>query len=168
MLYIAKTQSFYGATKARPIYEAGIAACNDADAAKLCLQYSDLEKSLGEMDRARASLKYGAQLCDPSRDPVYWTKWHDFEVSYGNEETFRDMLRIKRSVQAAFSTVNYNADQGTLDSSNMTEAEAMAMIGREEGFDDEANAANRMSGEKARVLGCRRALPTTFSQPFLT
>ncbi|GMH85499.1 hypothetical protein TrST_g10493 [Triparma strigata] len=153
MLYIAKTQSFYGATKARPIYEAGIAACNDADAAKLCLQYSDLEKSLGEMDRARASLKYGAQLCDPSRDPVYWTKWHDFEVSYGNEETFRDMLRIKRSVQAAFSTVNYNADQGTLDSSNMTEAEAMAMIGREEGFDDEANAANRMSGFVASSAG---------------
>ena len=23
--------------------------------------------------------------------------WHDFEVSHGNEETFREMLRVKRS-----------------------------------------------------------------------
>eukprot|EP00520_Triparma_pacifica_P006002 CAMPEP_0118639492 /NCGR_PEP_ID=MMETSP0785-20121206/4250_1 /TAXON_ID=91992 /ORGANISM="Bolidomonas pacifica, Strain CCMP 1866" /LENGTH=857 /DNA_ID=CAMNT_0006530819 /DNA_START=9 /DNA_END=2579 /DNA_ORIENTATION=- len=121
-LYIAKTETFYGATKTRPIFEAAIAACNDADSAKLCLQYSDLEKGLGEIERARAALKYGAQLCDPSRDPVFWTRWHDFEVSFGNEETFRDMLRIKRSVQAAFSTVNYNAEQMDGQVKNLTDA----------------------------------------------
>lgn len=31
--------------------------------------------------------------------------WHDFEVAHGNEETFREMLRTKRSVQMAFSQV---------------------------------------------------------------
>ena len=30
--------------------------------------------------------------------------WHDFEVQHGNEDTFREMLRIKRSVQAQFNT----------------------------------------------------------------
>lgn len=30
--------------------------------------------------------------------------WHDFEVRHGNEDTFREMLRIKRSVQAQFNT----------------------------------------------------------------
>jgi hypothetical protein len=29
----------------------------------------------------------------------------DFEVNHGNEETFRDMLRVKRTVQTAFSQV---------------------------------------------------------------
>lgn len=52
---------------------------------------------------------YGAQLANPRRDPDYWMAWHDFEVSHGNEETFREMLRVKRAIQAAFSTVNYNA-----------------------------------------------------------
>lgn len=29
-------------------------------------------------------------------------KWREFEVAHGNEDTFRDMLRIKRSVQAVY------------------------------------------------------------------
>jgi len=145
-LYIAKAETFYGATRTRPIYEAAIAACNDADSAKICLQYSDLEKSLGEIDRARAALKFGAQLCDPARDPVYWTRWHDFEVSFGNEETFRDMLRIKRSVQAQFSTVNYNAEQMDGQVKNLTDAEAVAMIEREEGLAVGEGGGSRVSG----------------------
>lgn len=34
----------------------------------------------------------------------FWDSWHEFEVRCGNEDTFRDMLRTKRSVQAVFST----------------------------------------------------------------
>lgn len=38
----------------------------------------------------------------------FWKAWQDFEVRHGNEDTFREMLRIKRSVQAQFSTqVNF-------------------------------------------------------------
>lgn len=39
--------------------------------------------------------------------PSYWKAWHDFEVRHGNEDTFREMLRIKRSVQAQFNTQVY-------------------------------------------------------------
>lgn len=34
----------------------------------------------------------------------YWKAWQEFEVSHGNEDTFREMLRIKRSVQAQYNT----------------------------------------------------------------
>ena len=34
----------------------------------------------------------------------YWKAWQEFEVRYGNEDTFREMLRIKRSVQAQYNT----------------------------------------------------------------
>ena len=34
----------------------------------------------------------------------YWKAWQEFEVRFGNEDTFREMLRIKRSVQAQFNT----------------------------------------------------------------
>jgi hypothetical protein len=34
----------------------------------------------------------------------FWKIWHDFEVRHGNEQTFYEMLRIRRSVQAQFNT----------------------------------------------------------------
>ena len=34
----------------------------------------------------------------------FWKAWHEFEVKHGNEDTFREMLRIKRSVQAQYNT----------------------------------------------------------------
>ena len=42
----------------------------------------------------------------------YWKAWQEFEVRYGNEDTFREMLRIKRSVQAQYNTqVNFMSAQ---------------------------------------------------------
>ena len=40
---------------------------------------------------------------DPKHNEGFWTTWHDFEVAHGNEDTFREMLRVKRSVKAHFS-----------------------------------------------------------------
>lgn len=34
----------------------------------------------------------------------FWQIWKEFEVSHGNEDTMREMLRIKRSVQAMYNT----------------------------------------------------------------
>jgi len=54
------------------------------------------------------SLYTAAQYCDPRIDHEFWKLWHDFEVQHGNEDTFREMLRIKRSVQQQFNTqVNF-------------------------------------------------------------
>ena len=105
-LYIAKASHYLGVTSARPIYEAAIAALEDKDASNICLEYAKMETGLREVDRARTVLVYGAQMADPRISQTYWKAWHEFEVSHGNEETFREMLRVKRSVQAAFSTVS--------------------------------------------------------------
>ena len=38
--------------------------------------------------------------------------WKEFEIKHGNEDTVREMLRIKRSVQATFNTqVNFMSAQ---------------------------------------------------------
>ena len=59
--------------------------------------------------------------------------WHDFEVSHGNEETFREMLRVKRAIQAAFSTVNYNAaGPGGARVETLTEEATLEMIAERE------------------------------------
>lgn len=34
----------------------------------------------------------------------FWEIWTNFEVAHGNEDTLREMLRIKRSVQAMYNT----------------------------------------------------------------
>jgi len=135
-LFIAKTVKYLGVTATRPLYERAVAALEDEPAAKMCLEFANMETTLGEIERARTALTYGAQLADPRRFPEYWSTWHDFEVESGNEETFREMLRIKRSVQAAFSTVNYNAAEmgaGVPKAEPLSDDKALAEIAAREG-----------------------------------
>ena len=134
-LFIAKTTRYMGVPATRDIYQEAIGALQDRPAAQMCLEFSRMETSLHELDRARAILSYGAQLADPRRFPEYWAQWHEFEVSYGNEETFREMMRIKRSVQAAFSTVNYNVVGMDAEAGNLTNEEAIQMIAEREGVE---------------------------------
>jgi pre-mRNA-splicing factor SYF1 len=134
-LFVAKTIQYMGVTATRDIYQEAIAALPDRPAAQMCLDFSKMEASLHELDRARAVLTYGAQLADPRRFPEYWARWHEFEVSHGNEETFREMMRVKRSVQAAFSTVNYNAAGMDAGTESLSNEEAMHMIADREGVE---------------------------------
>jgi len=147
-LYITKTTQFIGVTAARPIYERAISALDDSSASKICCEYAKMEASLQEIDRARTAFTYGAQLADPRRNPEYWGEWHEFEVSHGNEETFREMLRVKRGVQAAFSTVNYNAaEMGATPKVDtpLTDEQAVAMLAAQEGVEVAENDSS-MSG----------------------
>lgn len=63
-----------------------------------------MERKLGEIDRARAIYAHASQFCDPRVNPNFWAEWNSFEIETGSEDTFREMLRIKRSVQAQFNT----------------------------------------------------------------
>ena len=100
LFYIAKAVSFFGLTAARPIYERSIETLPDTEAKDMAARFIEVELKLGEIDRARALFAYSSQFSDPRIDPDFWSKWHEFEVKHGNEETFKEMLRIKRSVQA--------------------------------------------------------------------
>ena len=110
--YITKSASNFGLTSTRPIYERAIAALPDKEAASMCIKFAEMERRLGEIDRARAIYGHASQFCDPRVNTVFWKKWEQFEVQHGNEDTFKEMLRIKRSVQAQFNTdVNFIASQ---------------------------------------------------------
>ncbi|OZJ05986.1 hypothetical protein BZG36_01231 [Bifiguratus adelaidae] len=110
--YIQKATASFGLTAARDIYERAIEALPDKDAKTMSVQYANLERKLGEIDRARAIYAHASQFSDPRVDPAFWQEWHDFEVKHGNEDTFKEMLRIKRSVQARYNTdVNFISTQ---------------------------------------------------------
>ena len=100
--YITKSASNFGLTSTRPIYERAIAALPDKESRDMCLKFAEMERRLGEIDRARAIYGHASQFCDPRTTPAFWSKWENFEVQHGNEDTFKEMLRIKRSVQAQY------------------------------------------------------------------
>lgn len=108
-VYIARAAEIFGVPKTREIYEQAIeSGLPDKDVKTMCMKYAELEKSLGEIDRARSIYTFASQFADPRSDPDFWNKWHEFEVQHGNEDTFREMLRIKRSVSASYSQVCFS------------------------------------------------------------
>jgi len=107
-IYINRATDFFGLPKTREIYQAAIAVLPDAQASEMCQRFSDVEVKLGEVDRARSILAHGSQFCDPRKDKEFWEKWHQFEVHHGNEDTFREMLRIKRSVQLQYTQISFS------------------------------------------------------------
>ncbi|KAJ1765993.1 pre-mRNA-splicing factor syf1 [Coemansia sp. RSA 1813] len=102
--YAAKTAELLGPVHARAVYERGIEELGDSQALALAIEFAQVERQLGEIDRARALYAYASQFADPRISPQLWSVWHEFEVRHGNEDTFKDMLRVKRSVQARFNT----------------------------------------------------------------
>ncbi|KAM0787100.1 hypothetical protein ACM66B_006356 [Microbotryomycetes sp. NB124-2] len=102
--YIAKATANFGLPATRPIYERAIESLPDKQTAEMCIRYAALERKLGEIDRARAVYAHASQFCDPRTNPEFWSTWNNFEIEHGSEDTFREYLRIKRAVQAAFNT----------------------------------------------------------------
>ncbi|KAJ3728765.1 hypothetical protein C8R42DRAFT_654816 [Lentinula raphanica] len=141
-IYIAKATANYGLPAIRPIYERALEVLPDRQTAEMCLRFAALERKLGEIDRARAIYAHASQFCDPRVNPQFWSEWNAFEYETGSEDTFREMLRIKRSVQAQFNTeASYiaaqtmAARQGTRQTSDTApeETDAMAVAEKEAG-----------------------------------
>ncbi|XP_071096632.1 pre-mRNA-splicing factor SYF1-like [Haliotis cracherodii] len=111
-VYIKQAAEIYGVTHTRSIYEKAIEVLPNQEAREMSLRFADLERKLGEIDRARAIYAHCSQICDPRVAPSFWATWKEFEIKHGNEDTVREMLRIKRSVQAIYNTqVNFMSSQ---------------------------------------------------------
>ncbi|XP_064458638.1 pre-mRNA-splicing factor syf1 homolog [Ornithodoros turicata] len=151
-VYIRKAAEIYGLTHTRQIYEQAIEVLQDDKARDMCLRFAELERKLGEIDRARAIYAHCSQICDPRTTSNFWNTWKEFEVHHGNEDTVREMLRIKRSVQATYNTqVNFMTAQML----SATAREAAANAGTEEPKDTmkQLEAAARVLAEEARKPG---------------
>lgn len=111
-LYIKKAAEIYGLPRTREIYEKAIEVLSEDKAREMCVRFAEMETKLGEVDRARAIYAHCSQMCDPRITGDFWQTWKEFEIRHGNEDTMREMLRIKRSVQATYNTqVNMMAAQ---------------------------------------------------------
>ena len=145
-IYIAKAAENYGLTATRPIYERALEVLPDRQTAKMSLRFAALERKLGEIDRARAIYAHASQFCDPRTNPEFWAEWHSFEIDTGSEDTFREMLRIKRSVQAQFNTESSYLAAQALAASQGAERDA-----EEEAVLDPMAAAEKQTSGKAAL-----------------
>lgn len=128
-VYIKKAAENFGITYTREIYEKAIDDLHDLEARDMCLKFADLERKLGEIDRARAIYAHCSQMCDPRTYPEFWALWKEFEIKHGNEDTIKEMLRIKRSVEASFNTqVNFMSAQMINTISDKASTTGMAAI----------------------------------------
>ncbi|CEH16191.1 spliceosome complex protein [Ceraceosorus bombacis] len=147
--YIAKAAANFGLAATRSIYERAIEVLPDKQTAEMCLRFAALERKLGEIDRARAIYAHASQFCDPRTRPDFWSEWNKFEIETGSEDTFREMLRIKRAVQAQFNTdVSYIAASAAL-SAAAGAAEAQGAAGEEDEEDDPMARAEAASRKRA-------------------
>jgi len=108
-MFIQKASLYSGISGVREVFEIAIQSrepyhLQAKSVLNLCLRYADLECSLGELVRARAIYIHATRFIDHRTDQVFWRKWGEFEVTYGNETSFRDLLRIKRSIKASFAS----------------------------------------------------------------
>jgi pre-mRNA-splicing factor SYF1 len=125
-LYVHKVQQSFGVTKTRQVYERAIQNLDEAGARTMSLEFANTEIKLGEIDRARAILAYGAQCANPRVVVRYWEQWHQFEVEHGNEDTYRDMLRVKNTVAAQFGQNNINVSGEVAKDADTVDAAAAA------------------------------------------
>lgn len=153
-VYIKKATQLLGITHTRAIYEKAIECLPDDQAREMGLRYADLERKLGEIDRARGIYSHCSQMCDPRTCSNFWNTWKDFEIKHGNEDTIREMLRIKRSVQATFNTqVNFLTSQMVAASSNdtMKELEQQVLSSQDKSSSRE-DQENQSSNQTAPLL----------------
>ncbi|UMM12636.1 hypothetical protein L5515_001313 [Caenorhabditis briggsae] len=101
-IYIKKVQEMYGIAQCRPIFERAISELPEDKSRSMSLRYAQLETTVGEIDRARAIYAHAAEISDPKVHVKFWDTWKNFEVAHGNEATVRDMLRVRRSVEASY------------------------------------------------------------------
>ena len=108
--YVAVVTKALGRAALRPIFDSALKELPDTELPDLCVRYARLEEHMAEVERARALYAYGSQYASPKVRPDFWTAWSEFEVENGTEDTFREMVRIKRAVAAMRATSGSTAD----------------------------------------------------------
>ena len=97
---ITKMQDNFGGEATRPLYEECIQVIPRSKATKFVIRFASMESSLGNIRRAREILEYGAKLLPPQKNNALWKFWDEFELRYGSKETYREMLLLKRKLEA--------------------------------------------------------------------
>ena len=107
-LSISETLRILGAGACRKIFEDAIETFTKLKKDKLVIefavQYAKVESRIGEIVRARKLLEHVSQFANPKNSQLtyLWDIWRDFELEHGDQETYKEMKRVKRSVDLLY------------------------------------------------------------------
>jgi hypothetical protein len=73
----------------------------------MSLRYADLERKLGEIDRARAILSHGSQLCDPRVRAHRHTRTHRHRGRYTHTQVDTDNTRLQADIPSDVDTYGH-------------------------------------------------------------
>ncbi|CDW87965.1 pre-mrna-splicing factor syf1-like [Stylonychia lemnae] len=108
-MQIAKAAEFYGIQKTRQLFERAFELLQGEELIQVGLRFAKMERKLGEINRARAIYQHLSQYCNPRikiNEDQFWNIWEKFEVYHGNEDTYSDYMRAKRTVELRYSVIN--------------------------------------------------------------
>lgn len=102
-LLIVKTAGLYGVSQTRGIYERALTRLPDVQlVAEFSTRFAGMEARLGEIGRARAVFVQCCHVVDTRGGGMlarFWKAWEEFERSFGDEDSMREMLRLRHRVQ---------------------------------------------------------------------
>lgn len=100
---VAYAQKYFGVARAREVYRNALESLSGEALVPIGIEFAGVERRLGEIDRARSVFKYLTQFVEPAFDDGrLWASWERFEVEYGNEDTYKELVRMKKTTQQRF------------------------------------------------------------------
>lgn len=96
---LLKAKELLGNEESRKFYEECVQSLPNSKVIKFAIDFANTEATLGEIERAREIMKYAAQLLPPGRNALLWESWDEFEVRYGDRESYKEMLKLKRRLE---------------------------------------------------------------------
>jgi len=109
-ILVAKTIQHQGLANTRSILTKAIDELPLKFSIDFVIKFSEIEIQLNEYERARELLKYGGLQQSPLKNTKLWDFWSEFEIKYGNKDTYKTMLRIKRQAMEEFNTDVLNSE----------------------------------------------------------
>lgn len=97
-LAIEKTKNQFGLLATRSLYEECIQTIPCDKVTSYIVSFAKLETTLGEITRAREILEYGSRLLPPGRNEPLWKYWEEFELTHGDKEKYKDILRLRKKL----------------------------------------------------------------------
>ena len=97
---VVRAAELFGVKETGEIFKEAVesSVVSENDVKMMCIMFAEMERSVGEIDRARGIYRYASQYEDSQ---VVWEKWHELETEHGNEDTYRDILSVKQTVSGS-------------------------------------------------------------------
>ena len=100
---LAMAEENLGIEQVRAYFKESLVTLPNSVLDSVVVRYAEYEvHALHQYDRARAILQFGAECGPVQQHASVWDYWKRFELKYGNKETFKNMLRMKRIVGDKF------------------------------------------------------------------